>query len=194
MSTLTLTAPMVVSADLAIDNLIVTKDAIMPTYQITCDGPGPHTPASGVLGSIERANPPGVGEFRCGGANCRPAAQTTQQVANSTQDAATANLLAGAAALLVRLTNLQTDITNANATYTTARTTYQSAVTALPASPTVAQIATFIKGAQATYLLADNAALVTIGTDLSATITELANTVKGLANDIARRSGSTATF
>lgn len=100
------------------------------------------------------------------------------ELANQTQDAATANLLSGAAALV-------TDLQNQATTYAAARGTLTTAIGNLPASPTVAQISTFIKGPLATYLGTDNDVTKAVGGDLL-------STVKGLANDIARRSGSTA--
>lgn len=87
-------------------------------------------------------------------------------VTQAAQDTAVANLLAGAAQLLT--------------TYAAARATMATAVGALPANPTAAQLATFIKGPLATYLVADNDTEVAV--------------IKGLANFIARQSGNTATF
>lgn len=119
---------------------------------------------------------------------------TPQSIAVAAQDTSVANLLSGAAALLVRLQDIQNDIAAKNTTYQTAKTTYQTALAGLAASPTTAQISTFLKNTQATYLLADNAALTAIGTDLNGAITELENVVRGLGNLVARQSGSTATF
>lgn len=48
-------------------------------HDIVCDGPGPHVPASGAIGTIERPAPPRPGEFRCDGVNCRPPPQTVEQ-------------------------------------------------------------------------------------------------------------------
>lgn len=87
-------------------------------------------------------------------------------LAQQSQDTATAQLLARAAALLTN--------------YAAARATMATAVGALPANPTAAQLATFIKGPLATYLVADNDTEVAV--------------IKGLANFIARQSGSPATF
>lgn len=40
----------------------------MTTYEIRCDGPGPHDPADGVLGTSSLPGPHGV---RCGSDRCR---------------------------------------------------------------------------------------------------------------------------
>ena len=94
------------------------------------------------------------------------AAQATLTAANVQQNAAVANLLAGAVTLLTN--------------YAAARATMATAVGALPANPTAAQLATFIKGPLATYLVADNDTEVAV--------------IKGLGNFIARQTGNTATF
>jgi hypothetical protein len=39
----------------------------MPTYNITCSGPGPHSPASGILGTSDR---PPTADVRCGATAC----------------------------------------------------------------------------------------------------------------------------
>lgn len=41
----------------------------MTVYQITCDGPGPHNPPSGIIGTTDAPPKPGQ---RCGAAVCIP--------------------------------------------------------------------------------------------------------------------------
>lgn len=108
------------------------------------------------------------------------AAGRVADVAQSTQDGLLDQIVTSAQAIVDELTTTAT-------TYAAAKTTLQSAVAGLPASPTVAQISTFIKGPLATYLLADNAAGVTLGSDLI-------KTAKGLGNTAARLRGSSSTF
>jgi hypothetical protein len=78
----------------------------MTLYAITCDGPGPHIPASGVLGSIDRATAPKAGEFRCGGANCTPPPQT---VAQTDDDSAEAFIRARFPAVLAKAKAIMAD-------------------------------------------------------------------------------------
>jgi hypothetical protein len=153
----------------------------LTTYQIVCDGPGPHIPPSGAIGTLDRATAPKVGEFRCAGANCVPAPQTPQQVASAVQDDATAQLLAGATALRNDLAARAAALNTAAATLTTALNG-----TNLPAGATAAQCRTAIL-AIGTYLTANKTAVTAVGSDLD-------QTIKGLANFIARLQGSSATY
>lgn len=52
----------------------------MTTYQIICDGPGPHSPANGVLGTSDQPPKPGM---RCAAAACVPPASAEQVKAAS---------------------------------------------------------------------------------------------------------------
>lgn len=71
----------------------------MTTYNLTCDGPGPHVPASGAIGTLERSTPPRAGEFRCTSVACAPAPQTPDQVnAGSLRDQLAAQIAPGSPA------------------------------------------------------------------------------------------------
>ncbi len=101
--------------------------------------------------------------------------------AGDQQSAAVANILSGAAAI-------RTDLTNQAATLNTAAATLTTALNAtnLPNAATTLQMVTAIR-AVGTYLTANKTAIVAIGSDLD-------QTVKGLANLIAKQSGSTTVF
>ena len=64
----------------------------MATYQIVCDGPGPHIPADGVLGTSSVPPVPGM---RCASPSCVPPvpAEVTnrQTIQSKAQQALTAN-------------------------------------------------------------------------------------------------------
>ncbi len=157
----------------------------MTVYQITCDGPGPHNPPSGIIGTTDAPPKPGQ---RCGAAVCIPP-DPAPVTAARTQDTATKQLLAGATTLLTRLDGYHADLVAQAAAQATAKATLTTKITALPASPTVAQIGTFLKTDLAAYLLVLDTTTILAGTDLDKTITEFASTVKALGNLIAHQAG-----
>ena len=157
----------------------------MTTYTITCDGPGPHDPISGIIGTTD--TPPKPGQ-RCGAAVCAPV-PPAPVVAQQTQTTAVTQLLAGAQALLDRLTTYHTDLVAKATAQTNAKAALTVKIGNLPASPTVAQIGTFLKTDLASYLTATDASVMAVGTDLDKTITGLGSVVKALGNLIARQTG-----
>lgn len=61
----------------------------MATYQIVCDGPGPHDPPSGILGTSDRNV-----TARCGAAVCRPQQDATGATRDALQQSSAAALTA----------------------------------------------------------------------------------------------------
>ena len=127
------------------------------------------------------------------GATFTPADTTAAQAA-AAQQTAVANLLAGAQASIDRLTAIETDLAQLATTKAAAKATLTTAITALPAAATGTQISTFIKGALATYLTADDTALNGVGQDVKKAIDELMLVERGLGNFIANQLGATTTF
>lgn len=63
----------------------------MATFTIVCDGPGPHIPADGVLGTSSVPPVPGM---RCGSPSCVPSTATTIAAQLATADTIRTNLAA----------------------------------------------------------------------------------------------------
>ena len=157
----------------------------MTTYTITCDGPGPHDPPSGIIGTTD--TPPKPGQ-RCGAAVCVPPVPAPL-VAAAAQDTAVHQLLTGAQALLGRLGTYHADLVTKATAQAAAKAALAAKIGALPAAPTAAQTGTFIKTDLAAYLTATDASVMAVGTDLDQTITGLGSVVKALGNLIARQTG-----
>lgn len=162
----------------------------MTTYTITCDGPGPHDPPSGIIGTTD--TPPKPGQ-RCGAAVCVPPVPAPL-VAAAAQDTAVHQLLTGAQALLGRLGTYHADLVTKATAQAAAKAALAAKIGALPAAPTAAQTGTFIKTDLAAYLTATDASVMAVGTDLDQTITGLGSVVKALGNLIARQTGDPTTL
>lgn len=78
----------------------------MATFNIVCGGPGPHVPASGILGVSDK---PPTADVRCPSLSCAPTPDPTAVNAQTLRDKAATALTANAAFLaLTSPTNAQT--------------------------------------------------------------------------------------